>query len=196
MQLNLPRLRFLSIAFCMLLTGCIISSPNEIIKNEDAFALFNGADHLYMVQHEGEKFLLKKGEDEKNNTYMLQAWGEPEENAEVRFYMWDNEDIFPELDKFIVSILLNDDDGSNYIYTIMGRTYAGVWVEMHFDPEDNKEIIVTNMEELEKELVTMIRSGEYERQELIGLKIATPANIQNFREAAEEHKKDEKAESP
>ena len=188
MKMTSSHLRYLTIAFCMLLAGCVISSPNEIIKNKDSFALFNGADHLYMVQQEGDKFLLKKGVGEKSNTYALQAWGEPDENAELRFYMWDNADVLPELDKFIVSIFLKDSSEANYIYTLLGRTYAGVWVEIHFDPENNKEIIVSDMKELEQELINMINSGEFERQELIGFKIATPANIQNFREAAEENK--------
>ena len=168
---NVKILTVLSLVF---LCGCVIKSNKEIINNDDALRMFGGAKNLLWVGHDGEKILLEKYEDNYDRTYMARSLEDPSDSLLVRFYKWKDSDLVPGEDVYIVEGITKEKGKDVYYFQLLTfDTTKSVWTNWSYNPPDNNEKLVENLDGLKETFKTMMKEKSFLRKELLVFRAAT-----------------------
>lgn len=166
------------LASLIFLCGCVIKSKKEIIRDNDAEMMFNGAKNLLWIADDSQKILLEKYDEEYDRTYLASSVEDPSETVIVRFYNWKDGTPIPNEETYIVSgtIINTTPRKGKRIYYYQLLTFdplKNVWTTWNFSPPDDKEIVVNNIAELKKAFKMMIEEKYFKRKEQLAFRVAT-----------------------
>lgn len=152
------------------LSGCVISSDTDIIKNNDATVMFGGQQNLLWIDNDGQQILLERLSGDWDNSYMAQDIANPADSSRVRFLSWPEFELLPGESAFIATAEMIDKNNVATAWYYQLLTYdstRNIWATWSFDPPDGKELKVRTLDELKKSLTRMIKDKHFKRRELI-----------------------------
>lgn len=164
----------------MVLCGCVMTSQNDIIKNDDATLMFGGQKTLLWIGHDGQQILLERLQGERDRTYLAQSIDDPADSTPVRFLEWPEFDLLPEERAYIATAELKEDKTKEktwYYQLLTNDVTKNIWTSWSFDPPDGKEIKLENLDQLKTALKAMVENKHYKRRELIVFRAATDNSL-------------------
>ncbi len=167
----------------LILSGCVMTSKHDIIKNDQATLMFGGQKNLLWIGHDGQQILLERMLGESDRTYIAQSVEDPSDATPVRFLEWPEFSLLPDEKAYIATAELTEGKDKEkiwYYQLLTNNLVKNIWTSWSFDPPDGKHIEIKNLDELKSALNTMVENKHFKRRELIVFRAASDMSPQNM----------------